>query len=216
MPQQFSFKMIWLTAGFKVPFFTATLGGPEAAKRPRTIIPPPPCFAVLFLKCGVSSHSRCNTTHTLSRVRLWSHQSTECFPRSLGDHHDVLLKNWVEPYCSVNKVLFKSGLPKWRRPNSLYLTGTWLLELFRCCCGVYCDFLNEFKNFTLCLAALSLTDLFKLVWCSETPTCDKHAQNRKLGRRQTLFHTLQDKVEVDLCDQKYKPCCTSCWLIRCD
>ncbi len=79
-----------------VPFITASLPGPEAAKQPQTITLPPPYFTVgmmFFSEMLCYFYARCNGTHTFQKVKMLSRQSTEYFPKSLGDHQDVFWKN---------------------------------------------------------------------------------------------------------------------------
>ncbi len=81
-------------AEFMVPFITASLPGPEAAKQPR-----PSHYhhhTLLLVWCSFSEmlcyfYARCNGTHTFQNVQLLSRQSTEYFPKSLGDNQDVFL-----------------------------------------------------------------------------------------------------------------------------
>ncbi len=60
---------------------------------------------LLLVWCSFSEmlcyfYARCNGTHTFQKVKLLSHQSTEYFPKSLGDHQDVFWQNWDELLCS--------------------------------------------------------------------------------------------------------------------
>ncbi len=60
---------------------------------------------LLLVWCSFSEmlcyfYARCNGTHTFQKVQLLSRQSTEYFPKSLGDHQDVFWQNWDELLCS--------------------------------------------------------------------------------------------------------------------
>ncbi len=60
---------------------------------------------LLLVWCSFSEmlcyfYARCNGTHTFQKVQFLSRQSTEYFPKSLGDHQDVFWLNWDELLCS--------------------------------------------------------------------------------------------------------------------
>ncbi len=60
---------------------------------------------LLLVWCSFSEmlcyfYARCNGTHTFQKVQLLSRQSTEYFPKSLGDHQDVFWQNCDELLCS--------------------------------------------------------------------------------------------------------------------
>ncbi len=86
-----------------VPSIMASHPGPEAAKQPQTITLPPQCLTVglmFFYEILCWFYARCNGTHTFQKVQLLSHQSTEYFPKSLGDNQDICLQMWDELLCS--------------------------------------------------------------------------------------------------------------------
>ncbi len=57
-------------------------------------------YDVSFSEMLCYFYARCNGTHTFQKVQLLSRQSTEYFPKSLGDHQDVFWQNWDELLCS--------------------------------------------------------------------------------------------------------------------
>lgn len=70
-------------------------------------------YVVPSLKCCYF-YARCNGTHTFQKVQAFSHQSTEYFPRSLGDHQEVDL-TLTEPSeaCSSLDVVAGSFVSSW-------------------------------------------------------------------------------------------------------
>ena len=98
-------------------------------------------------------YARCNRTHIVQKVQVLSRQSTEYFPKSLGDHQDVFWQNWDKLLCSVcSAVVFVLELCHAGHfcPVSFFggvmntdlNWGKWGLQFFGCCCGVFCDLLD--------------------------------------------------------------------------
>ncbi len=77
-------------------------------------------------------YARCNGTQTFQKVQLWSHQSTEYLPKSLGDNQDVFWQMWDEPLCSFwSAVAFALELSHGCRflPSLFLIVESWTLTL---------------------------------------------------------------------------------------
>ncbi len=87
-------------------------------------------YDVLFLKCCYF-YARCNGTHTFQKVKLLSCQSTEYFPKSLGDHQDVFWQNWDELLFFLLSSGFGLGTLPCRPflPSLFLMVESWTLTL---------------------------------------------------------------------------------------
>ncbi len=90
---------------------------------------------LLLVWCSFSEmlcyfYARCNGTHTFQKVKMLSRQSTEYFPKSLGDHQDVFWKNWDEPLCSFCSVaVFVLEPCRPYLPSHFLMVELWTLTL---------------------------------------------------------------------------------------
>ncbi len=85
-------------------------------------------YDVLFLKCCYF-YTRCNGTHTFQKVQLLSRQSTEYFPKILGDHQDVFWQNWDELMFFLLSSGFRLGTLPCRPflPSLFLMVESWTL-----------------------------------------------------------------------------------------
>ncbi len=84
---------------------------------------------LLLVWCSFSEmlcyfYTRCNGKHTFQNVQLLSRQSTEYFPKSLGDHQDVFWQNWDEPFMFF---LLSSGFRLGTLPCRPFLPSLFLM-----------------------------------------------------------------------------------------
>ncbi len=166
-------------------------------------------YDVLFLKCCVTFTPDV-TGHTPSKkFNFCLSQSTEYFPKSLGDNQDVFWQNWDELSCSfwisTWCVAFEDLLVYFTLSGRSYLSDflianrcgnnqawMWLEKLnsgvinhscFNRGCGF--GFCFPFIKKTLhlktacCVYLCYLWLIFKFVWWSETLKCGKHAKKIK-------------------------------------
>ncbi len=98
---------------------------------------------------------RCNGTHTLQKVQLLSHQSTEYLPKSLGDNQYIFWQMWDGAFVFflVSSGFCLGTLP-WMPflPSLFLIVESWTLTLieaseacssFRCFSGFFYDLLDE-------------------------------------------------------------------------
>ncbi len=101
------------------------------------------------------SYARCNGTHTLQKVQLLSHQSTEYLPKSLGHNQDIFFGKCETSLC----VLFgQQCLLPWNSPMDAVFSQSlsycwimstdlnwskWGLQFVRRCSVFFYDLLDE-------------------------------------------------------------------------
>lgn len=89
-------------------------------------------YDVLFLKCCVTFTTDVTGRKPSKKVQLLSLQSTEYFPKSLGDHQDVFCQKCDEPLCSFSSaVVFTLGTLPWMPflPSLFLMVESWTLTL---------------------------------------------------------------------------------------
>ncbi len=183
-----------------VPFITASLPGPEAAKRPQTITLPPPYFTVgmMFFFWNAVTFTPDVMGHTPSKkfnFCLVSPQSI--FAKVFGiikmfsgktemSFYVLFAQQRFWSWNSAMQAIFAQSLSYGGVMNTDLNWGKWGLQFFKCCCGVFCDLLDEsslrsWGNFGSNQAWMWLEKLNSGVI--------NHSYVLTGGGGQTLFHT---------------------------
>uniref|UniRef100_A0A673FRQ1 Anoctamin n=1 Tax=Sinocyclocheilus rhinocerous TaxID=307959 RepID=A0A673FRQ1_9TELE len=123
----FSFRICWYNSEFIVPSMKTSLPGPDAAKQPPTMIPPPPCFID-----GIEKLLRGRLFH--ARQYLMKHKSTitmapteNCdvlmtFPDTTDDHTLLWLLNQIRLGIPQIRIQFRQH--KYTHTYAFFITST--------------------------------------------------------------------------------------------